>query len=165
MSRWVIGTLCWQLYFTLPNSSIGIWDTYSDQFRILSSAGTTIQFNYVPGGGNYIVEEVIKADYHACEVTDPATRQNGPWVRKHVGNDIKVKYFVGRKRDCEAGNQKLEVVISHDCGTTSNLPSFAFYSSFKFLISNIMWYFDIFRECGLEIWHDTGRKLWVRGSW
>ena len=122
----------------MPNSRIGIWDTYSDQFRILSSAGTTIQFNYVPGGGDYIVEEVIKADYHACEVTDPATRQNGPWVRKHVGNDIKVKYFVGRKRDCEAGNQKLEVVISHDCGTTSNLPSFAFYSSFKFLISNIM---------------------------
>ena len=104
----------------------------------MSSAGTTIQFNYVPRGSNYIVEEVIKADYHACEVSDPAARQNGPWVRKHVGNDIKVKYFVGRKRDCEAGNQKLEVVISHDCGTTSNLPSFAFYSSFKFLISNIM---------------------------
>ena len=47
-------------------------------------------------------------------MSDSTARQDGP-VRKEVGNDVKVKFFVGRRQHCDERNQKLMVQVSHDC--------------------------------------------------
>ena len=47
-------------------------------------------------------------------MSDSTARQDGP-VRKEVGNDVKVKFFVGRRQHCDERNQKIMVQVSHDC--------------------------------------------------